>query len=154
MKVRIISGKRNSSKTTTLKKIISKKEKRIIGYVCESDIDKNNYYLRNIISNDCFHIMQTTKIISKNRIGKYYIINDSFENAINLLKKQIEEAEAKNVEIAIDEIGRLELNNLGYNSLLNYLVKLDFDLILCIREDYVDDVINKYNLKNIEIIRV
>ncbi|MGD1822383.1 MAG: nucleoside-triphosphatase [Pleomorphochaeta sp.] len=154
MKVKIISGAKNSSKTTTLKSILEKSNEKYLGYICESDNEKNNYYLRNIYSNELFHIMQNEFIETKERIGQYYIIDNSFEKCSTVLFNQINEIEDQIDFIALDEVGLLELNGSGYNQTILKLIDLNYDLILCVRDVFVERVIEKYKFENVEIIRV
>lgn len=152
MRVTIISGEKNSAKTTTLKQIVESNPDKYIGYTCLSYDNKNSFYLKNILTNNEFLIMQNTKIDCEVRLGQYYIIDGVFELISNILLQQIKET--KNKIIALDEIGKLELDGFGYDKLLNELVELDNDIVLCIRDKFVNKVIKKYNLKNIDIIKV
>lgn len=154
MKITIISGKRNSAKTTTLKRIVENKSEKFLGYFCESDKDKEVFYLRNVLNNDLITIMRTNLSNTKESIGKYNIIDNSFLLAEETLLSQIHELKGDNFSIVIDEIGRLELNGSGYNTLIKKLLKFNYDLIFCIRDEFVEDIIDKYDLSNIEIINV
>jgi nucleoside-triphosphatase THEP1 len=55
--------------------------------------------------------------------------------------------------IYLDEIGVLELNGFGYDSILKKMVESGLDLVLAVREDLVDQVILKYGLKDVKIIK-
>jgi nucleoside-triphosphatase THEP1 len=54
--------------------------------------------------------------------------------------------------IYLDEIGMLELNNKGLHHILLSLLDQSVDLCLVIREDLVEDVIKKYQIKAYEMI--
>ncbi len=152
MHVTIISGARNSAKTTTLIKLIEENKDSYLGFVCLSDKNKNSYYLNNILTNDNYLIMQNTEINCKEKLGQFYIIDNSFFTISKILLEQIKEHGDK--VIALDEIGLLELKGSGYDDLLKQLVLLDKNLLLCVRDIFVDKVIQKYKLENVEIINV
>ena len=152
MNVTIISGSKNSAKTTTLINLVELNKENYLGYICLSDDNKNSYYLKNIITEDNYLIMQNTEIKSKERLGQYYIIDNSFFTISNILLEQIKDNTDK--VVALDEIGLLELNGSGYNNLLKELILLDMNLVLCVRDKFVEKVIEKYQFKNVKTIKV
>ena len=88
------------------------------------------------------------------QIGKHKFSKEVFEWAREQLRESIlSEADY----VIIDEIGKLELNNSGYEPVVSYLIneflKTDrFNLVLVIRESLVDEITAKYGLKNFEIL--
>jgi len=54
--------------------------------------------------------------------------------------------------IYLDEIGLLELQGNGFDSILRKLLSTNIDLILVIREDLIEKVISHYEIKAYEII--
>jgi nucleoside-triphosphatase THEP1 len=154
MKVTIISGKQNSAKTTTLKKIVSQKDCLYLGYICESSSNKNIFYLRNVMSNEIIRLLQTHLCEYNQKIGKFYIVPNSFESAKKSLLSQVEENCNKDIVIVLDEVGALELSSSGYHDLIENLIQIDKDLIICVRDKYVEDVCKKYKFEDFEIIRV
>lgn len=154
MKVIIISGARNSSKTTTLKRLLSSSENNFLGYICENSDNKKKLYLRNLLDNKKIDILQTDEIINSERIGRYYIIPNSFEESRKVLLDQIEKIKEEDFIVVLDEIGALELSGSGYDALIKDLIKINKDLIICVRDTFVEDVCEKYKFNDVEIINV
>jgi nucleoside-triphosphatase THEP1 len=154
MKVIIISGPQNSSKTTTLKKYIKEHNQNYLGYVSESSQNKSIYYLRNLLSNEIIKLMQVEDCLSNEKIGKYNILLNAFEKASETLLNQVSQFKGQDFVVVIDEVGRLELLNSGFDALLNKLIELDIDLILCVRDSFLEDVCKKYNFTEYKLIKV
>jgi nucleoside-triphosphatase THEP1 len=83
-------------------------------------------------------------------IGKFIFSKNSFEKAINILKKSMKEAEGWFV---IDEIGPLELRGEGFNTIIKNILASDTDLkiLFVIRDSIVDKAIEYYDLGNDKI---
>lgn len=154
--VKIVTGRINSYKTTRLK----------------------NYYDINKIG-DGFIALKTMK---DNLVYKYdlvqlsdglvipFIIRDIFDDnkkevlyelgpyrfykeAFKIVEDKIGEFVIKGIEpIFLDEISLLELNDLGFSKVLKRLLDKNIDLCLVIREDLLDKVLEKFKIKNYEII--
>ncbi len=154
MKVIIISGERNSSKTTTLKRLLVSSENKFLGYICENSENKKKLYLRNLLDNKKIDILQTDEILNSERIGRYYIIPNSFEESRKVLLDQIEKIKEEDFIVVLDEIGALELSGSGYDALIKDLIKINRDLIICVRDTFVEDVCEKYKFNDVEIINV
>jgi len=154
MSVTIITGERNSGKTTTLKNIINSNETFYLGYISESSSNKENYYLKNVYSNETIKILQTQECLHHEKIGKYFIIENSFEIAYISLLKQIDLFMNKNITFVLDEIGALELSSSGFDKLLTKLLEYNNDLIICVRTKFLKEVCNKYKIENYKLINI
>jgi nucleoside-triphosphatase THEP1 len=154
MKVTIISGPQNSSKTTTLKKYIKDHDQKYLGYVSESSANKSIFYLRNVYTHEIIKLMQVQDCLSNEKIGKYNILINAFEKSSETLLNQVSQFKGQDFVVVIDEIGRLELLNSGFDALLNKLIELDIDLILCVRDIFLEDVCKKYKFKEYTLIEV
>ena len=154
MNVTIISGERNSGKTTTLKKLIAKADRRFLGYVSESSADKNVFYLRNVYTNEIIKVLQTEKCLSNQKVGKYFVRQNAFREAIQILSNQIESQRSEDYTLVLDEVGSLELSGFGFNGILEKVSSLNISLIICVRDTFVEQVCSKYNFKDCEIIKV
>lgn len=154
MSVTIITGDRNSGKTTTLKNIIASNDKLYLGYISESLYNKEVYYLKNVYSNETIKILQTQECSHHQKIGKYFIVENSFEEAYLSLLKQIALFENKEVVFVLDEIGALELSSSGFDKLLVKLLEYSNDLIICVRRKFLEQVCNKYKIENYKLINV
>ncbi len=79
-------------------------------------------------------------------IGKYEIDTETLEQGKRILST--ENCRKKDVVI-IDEIGRLELQGCGWSSCLeNLLAKPDLCLIITVRKDILNLVLEKYEIRN------
>jgi len=154
MSVTIITGERNSGKTTTLKNIINSNETFYLGYISESSSNKENYYLKNVYSNETIKILQTQECLHHEKIGKYFIIENSFEIAYISLLKQIDLFMNENITFVLDEIGALELSSSGFDKLLTKLLEYNNDLIICVRTKFLKEVCNKYKIENYKLINI
>jgi len=82
------------------------------------------------------------------KIGPY-IINlltlQSIEKSIlKMISQQVE-------PIYLDEIGVLELKGYGYDFIFRKMINSKSQFIISVREDLVDEVISKYQLKDVEV---
>jgi len=81
-------------------------------------------------------------------VGKFSFYLNSFSIAE---KKTLEQCSIDSSKIiVIDEIGKLELKELGFHSLLDRLLRLNWSekkLVLLVRDYLLDEVIEKYQLQ-------
>ncbi len=76
-----------------------------------------------------------------------------YKSTQDFVEKAIDDfIEKKTSPIYLDEISLLELNNQGYHKVLTKLLDMKIDLVLVIREDLLKKVIDKYQIKEYEII--
>jgi nucleoside-triphosphatase THEP1 len=85
------------------------------------------------------------------QIGPYLFLKDTLKR----IEKDIETMiENKVSPIFLDEIGQLELYDQCFNSIFSKMVESNLELYITVREDLVDKVIEKYNIKQVDIITV
>jgi nucleoside-triphosphatase THEP1 len=83
------------------------------------------------------------------QIGPYLFLED----AMNWIESSIIQMIENKVEpIYLDEIGLLELDDLGFSTILRKMVESNLELIISVRTDLVEQIIQKYSLKNVKII--
>jgi nucleoside-triphosphatase THEP1 len=154
--VKIVTGKINSFKTTRLlehyqleqigdgfiaKKIMHHKQVHSYNLVQLSNKKEIPFIIRDIYDDE------TKPIIYK--LGPYHFYKDAFD----FLEETIDGFIKTGVSpIYLDEISILELEDLGYHQILKKLLEKRIDLCLVVREDLLDRVIEKYQLKDVEII--
>ncbi len=153
MMVSIICANRNSGKTTFANNLISKDSSKYIGFLSLSSPNKDSFYLYDINTHDKIVLMSEKINVNYERIGRFYIEPFAFEKAYDSLLNQVENDKEHRC-VVLDEIGQLELNGKGFDNLMEKLIDLNVDLLLCIRVDFVDSVIKKYGIKNYSIIEV
>ncbi len=146
-KIILFSGPVHSGKTTELQSFIS--DKNCDGII--APIKGGNRYIQRIKTGETK--MLDTEDEKSIHIGKYKFSKETFEWA----KTQIRESLLNKIEyLVIDEIGKLELKNEGYEPVLSYAIKHFkeqdiFSLVLVVRESLVDNVVEKYGLNFFEI---
>ena len=96
---------------------------------------------------------ESTELITET--GKYKFYTAAFESANDILLKAIDKSPAY---IIIDEVGKLEMKEKGYYKAVVKLIelekqkKLQSQLILVVRDSFVEDVIKFFDLNECKII--
>ena len=145
----LLTGPVRSHKTTTLLQWSQLRDD--CGGVLSPDVDglRQLYNVRDKI----YLSWQKTEKEKENdvAIGRFIFDQDAFDTAMDWLNDHLEDP-ALNF-IILDEVGPLELNGKGWDSWLrNALFSLgDTSLILVVRENLVEEVINSYALINYKI---
>jgi nucleoside-triphosphatase THEP1 len=153
MQVTIISAEKNSGKTTYAKHLIEGHEMEYLGFLSLSDPQKKEFYLQDINDGKKILIMSEYGNDAYEKLGRFYLEPNGFDIACDTLFEEINiSSESKTV--LIDEVGRLELRGKGFNALINKLIEMDIDLVLCVRKSFVSEVIRKYGLANCHVINV
>ncbi len=84
-------------------------------------------------------------------IGPFSFSKRAFEFAGKIIDEIIE----KNINpVFIDEIGPLELQGKGFCPMLEKILKTQKDIYIVVRSHCVDDVVNNFEIKNYEIIKI
>lgn len=86
------------------------------------------------------------------QVGRFNFLSSAFKKGSEITLSQLTSASIR--YLIIDEVGKLELLNKGFHSLVISLIekKIDKDIILVVRSFLVDEVVNKYQLTNYKII--
>lgn len=157
-KVFIISGKVGEGKTRMLEQLISRlKDNNIsFGGVLAPRIMENGqttaYDLLDLSGYMTCPFLRLNDGNSTETIGRYAISKEGIQFGNDALSV------AKNIEnklVVIDEIGKLELADKGWASALSTLLaSSDNHLLLSVRDSFLEEVIEKWQLKPVEIFRV
>ena len=84
-------------------------------------------------------------------IGPFRFSRRAFEFAGKIIDEIIE----KNINpVFIDEIGPLELQGKGFCPMLEKILKIQRDVYIVVRRHCVDDVVNRFEIKNYKIIKI
>ncbi|MBI9009378.1 MAG: hypothetical protein JEZ05_05040 [Tenericutes bacterium] len=163
--VKIITGKMNSGKTTRIKEhylldklgdgIISRKvmiDKDVYGYKASRLSDNlefsfmihDKYYQENLFKNGDIYSRHFC-----NKIGPYWIYKKGMKRVLSIYKNLIKE---KVSPIYFDEIGKFEIQCDGFYKPLKNALKKNLDVIFTIREDLIEELVDKMNISNYEII--
>ena len=156
-KLTIISGDRHSGKTTRLLNYIEElKEKAVLvaGIVSigtfKNDV-RDSFILKDISTDIEKFFMSRNKCDNCEKIGRFYINNETYNWGEDVINNAIN----SNVEtIVIDEIGALELNGKGWDSVLIKVLETDKNIIITVRNKFVDDIVLKYGFTDFQIIDI
>ena len=151
----IIHGNKNQGKTTQVKRVIKhllNKNKTIMGFYSEKIIINDiviAYDLITVPQNEKYPFLNSIKK-NKQQIGSFFID----KHAITKGFSQIEKAIINNTDyVIIDEVGKLELDNKGWNIAIEKLLyEFKGEIILSIRTEFIEEIIEKWKLKNIKLI--
>ena len=152
----IVQGDKNQGKTTQIKKIISYlliNNKSVSGFYSEKVLNFSKvvgYDIVTIPNNETFSFLQLENNKLLQTIGPFSM--DQFglaEGVIRIKKAIIDEVDF----LIIDEIGKLELNNKGWCVPFEKAInEFKGEIIISVRTDFVEQVIKKWTLKNVQII--
>jgi nucleoside-triphosphatase THEP1 len=85
------------------------------------------------------------------QIGPYQFFESAIEKVESIMKDLID----KNVSpLFLDEIGPLELMGKCFNDVFKIMIKSNLDLIISVRKSSLEEVMNVFGLKEVEIIEV
>ncbi len=150
-KVFIITGHVGEGKTTFVKKLIDffiEKNIKAGGILSERVLTGSKttgYDLLNIETGEKEAFLRETGESGSDRIGRFTICQKGLTMGISVLKSL---ALKKDMLIIIDEVGSLELRNMGWSECLDGLTgKSDNPVIMTVRSTLVDEVIKKWNLE-------
>lgn len=149
-KIYIVTGGIKTGKTTFVEKWIKSKT-NVAGII--QPVINGERFIKNISSNKYKKL--TTDVINSTtiKIGKYLFDNETF----NWAKDQLNEAVKTKPEwLVIDEFGILELDGKGlepeFTNILNRIKKQNHTkLLVIIRENLLDQFLNKYKFNNEEV---
>lgn len=154
----IIHGNKNQGKTTKIKKLLTQlvaDKKTVAGFYSEKKLQNNNiigYDLITLPSKESFSFLRLHGLENQDKIGSYYINEFALAEGVVQIKKGIIN---QTNYVIIDEIGKLELNNKGWYVALNRLLtNYSGEIILSVRTEFVKAVIEKWQLKNVQLIDV
>ncbi|MBN2540865.1 MAG: hypothetical protein JXB08_05000 [Bacilli bacterium] len=157
--VNIVTGKMNSGKTTRMLElyqrqpigngILSKK------YMIGSDVFGFNAYVLKEEIEFPFMIHErqleglTESMSFSERIGPYLIIEEAQREVDRYYQLWISEC---TTPLYFDEVGKLELENQGFDFHIRAAIKSGLDLYLSVREDLVEPILNHYQIQDYQII--
>ena len=148
----IITGKIGSGKTTCIKKLTEKlkSENISVGGFYSSRMMENGettgYMIVDISSGHKEKLLDINNNGHQKKVGNYYIREEAIERG-NLALQQT------NAQLmVIDEVGKLELNGGGWAEMLGkLLVSRQNQLLISIRKEVLNEVINKWKINPVMI---
>jgi nucleoside-triphosphatase THEP1 len=156
--ITIVTGNINSGKTTKMIHLYEK-DLRGGGIVSTKNMHGSlvhSYEAMNLINKENRPLMLHQQfadfpIDNKKMIGPYIINQATIKWIENVIIKLINE---KMQPLYIDEIGMLELSGDGFHELLLIMLKSRLDIVMSIRSDLLNKVIEHYNIKDYKIIEL
>jgi nucleoside-triphosphatase THEP1 len=149
-KIFILTGEQGGGKTTCLQGLLVNFRERnmAVGGIISPRIIENNettaYDIIDVATHERESFLRLADIDAQATIGKYRMITQGWEfgckslNSANNLNNKI---------VLIDEVGKLELNNLGWAQSIQELLHTSGNhLLLVVRKPFVESVIQKWNL--------
>jgi len=156
-KVNIITGNKHSGKTTFLLNKIQELRKegvKVLGLISRGtfvDNKRHSFYIQDVETKEEQLLMSSDIIENAEKIGRFYIQQTAFDWGIKLLQKAIN---SDNKIIVLDEIGRFELENKGWSNILSELINSEKELYWVVRKEWVNKVIEKFEIDNFRIIQI
>ncbi len=147
--IRILTGPTRSLKTTTLRAWVD--QRNDCGGFLSPDVDgvRPLYHLRTKELVSWQHIIPQPGDVM---IGRFAFDPAGFTEGIKWLEEDLHDPEMKH--IILDEVGPLEMNGMGWDPWLQS--HLPFPpgktLILVVRTTLLEEVINKYQLEDIDVV--
>lgn len=148
-KISIIVGDRHSGKTTRLLKYIDElngKAVSVAGIVAIGSFKdgiRDSFLIKDITTNTEKVFMTRENCTNCDKIGGFYINNEAYKWGVNVLHKAINSSANT---IVIDEVGQLELNGNGWYTSLLKLLKTDKNIVITVRDKFLDEIVSKFKL--------
>ncbi len=146
----ILTGERNSGKTSLLKELLRKKE-NCFG-ILQVTINKKRF-LYNISNKKYYALEIEENSDATSSVGRFHFSKSAFIRANNEILSGVRKSHEL---IIIDEVGPLELQEGGHYDLITKLLKLNADqkLLFVIRANLIDLIIQKLKIEPIVIFRM
>ena len=154
-KITIISGEKQSGKSTKLLKIVSdlQSEGKICSGIIALGTFKNNkrysFEIQDITTKETMQIMSIKENSEFKKIGRFFINPQGFQFGEMVLEKAIT---SNSDYIIIDEIGSLELNENGWFSILKEALKTEKKIIITVRKTLLKEIVKKFNISEYKLI--
>lgn len=148
-KISILTGPIRSGKTTYLSQLIENKT-NVYGVLCP-DVDDRRH-VKFLPSKETYKLEVDETFENKITIGKFHFDAELLTKVSDYLA---EIDPTRSSLIVVDEVGKLEMKDQGFEPGLSHLIKKiketnsDSQLILVVRDYLVDEVVEKYGLMGI-----
>jgi len=152
----LLTGNKNEGKTTLLKELISLLKNKsidcsgIITYGVFQNEFKHKYIVENIENGNQAVLCEFMG--NEHLPYPYQFCEPGIQLGINTL---ISAQYSPESVVIIDEVGPLELSENGWSPALNKILKNEFNtMIISVRNSIIDEVIQKWNLQNVQKLNV
>lgn len=145
----IITADRDKGKTTYLENLVKQQPEYFGGILSLAGPNKDSYFAYNIESKEKRLLMSKEEGLGAGPvIKKFHCKQENFDWAKGAIEASQKPA------IIIDEIGRLELRDEGFASVLRLKLKSSQELYLAVRSSFVEEVIEHFGIKEYRVIEV
>lgn len=156
--IHIVTGKINSGKSARLGSIY-KELKKGDGFISVKRMhyDKVHGYEIMRLSTKVFHPLVIREEFSHQKmnvscqIGPYLFLEDTLKHVEQEIETMINNSISP---LFLDEIGQLELYDKCFNNIFKKMVESDADVYITVREDLIDQILSKYQINEVDIIKV
>jgi nucleoside-triphosphatase THEP1 len=155
--IHIVTGKMNAGKSTKLGSIYNELQKGD-GFISVKRMhyDKVHGYEIMRLSTKAFlplvmrEEFSHTSIDVACQIGPYLFLSDTLKYVENEIEEMIKNAVSP---IFLDEIGQLELYDQCFSDIFQKMVNSGLEIYITVREDLVEKIIEKFQIKKVDIIK-
>ncbi len=156
-KIFIVTGSVGEGKTTRIQEIVEalKTQNISIGGILSPRIMENGttigYDILDIATNERAAFLRIADGEKLPRIGSYSILSEGIKTGCKALRHSHNNKQL----VVIDEVGKLELSNMGWADDLNHLLNdSGHNLILSVRDRFMGEIIERWQLKDYTIMHV
>jgi len=146
----IITGKQGAGKTTMCQKLAAQmhEDGSIIGGFIAPGTWKNG--LRHSFDILDLQTFKTYAFASREAHNKWKKIHSFYFNKQSITKGEelLREHSLTSDWVFIDEVGKFEIQGKVWGPILRELLDQDIDMVLCIRDTFVDEVVAHFEIKN------
>lgn len=157
-KIFIVSGPIGSGKTSCIITLVDMLKKQSIkaGGIYSKRVVENNvtigYDVVDFNTNNTSPFLRITEDDSLSKIGKYSILPNGLTFGNETILKSINYSPDI---IIIDEVGMLEIENKGWTKSIDEIINItDINIIITVRECFLDRVIHKWDLNESQVFKV
>lgn len=153
--IKIITGKRDSGKTSYLRYLV-RDSKFFNGFLQYKKYDENDnfigYNLYDLETKEEFEFITTDLTREGLSLDKFVVLEEGIKKGKEIILNGID----KNKILVIDEIGQLEMDGKVFHDELSKALKSGVEIYITVREELLNEFIEKYNLstRNYKLIRV
>lgn len=155
-KIIIISGAQGEGKTTrchALAKEMQKKNLKVGGFIAPGtwkNGQRYSFHLLNLKTNKTYDFASRDAREGWEQIHSFYFNPISIKKGEELLRKHSKTCDW----VFLDEIGKFDIKGKVWGPILHELLKQDVNLVLSVRENFVEGVVEHFGIMDFEILRI
>lgn len=143
--IKIITGKRDSGKTTYLRYLV-RDSKFFNGFLEYKKYDENDkfvgYEIFDLETNKKYEFITTDMTREGRKLDKFVVLQEGVDKGKEIIMNAIK----KEKILVIDEFGQLELDGELFHEAIEKALKSDLEIYITVRTELLNAFIEKYNL--------